>query len=212
MNPNKKKNVWKSKSRYRGGNLHFLRPLRFLWTSQTFLRTQTSSYLKLLHQQAIQFLCGGSFLNFVQKFHWPLSIAWVWANSKTQNAIEENTRVVCSENKFFHINFCFTRYLPTTSHYTKIIFFILYNAIDNTGVHIIRILVQRKHVSLFKQSNKHKTRLLFIEVINHSHLNIKNTTVMTTKLQQLLNKEPVTKFTYVLLTLKYTFCRTHWRS
>lgn len=61
-------------------------------------------------QQAIQFLCGGPFLNFVQKFHWPLSIAWVWANSKTQNAIEENTCVVCSENKFVHINFCFTRY------------------------------------------------------------------------------------------------------
>lgn len=102
--------------------------------------------------------------------------------------------------------------LPTTSHYTKIIFFILYNAMDNTGVHIFRSLVQRKHVSLFKQSNKHKTRLLFIEVINHSHLNIKNTTVIPTKLQPLLNKEPVTKFTYVLLTLKYTFCRTHWRS
>lgn len=56
--------------------------LRSMWTVRNSLDTQTTSWHKLPHPTE-QFVCGGSFLNFVLKLCWT---PWERVNTKIQNA------------------------------------------------------------------------------------------------------------------------------
>lgn len=131
--PKQEKKVWKSKSRYRGGNLHFLRLLRGLWTSQTFLRTQTLIYLKLLHPKSDSVLMWRILSEFCSID--PYRQHEFERSRKHKTPLRKtHVQFVLKINFFISIS-ALLDILPTTSHYTKILFFILYNTTDNTGTY-----------------------------------------------------------------------------